>query len=70
MVKIDEIKLQTIPDSRGEKTLEAFIKSGDIEVVSSIPKGKSRGKKEAFLADTEIALKKFEKIKESLLKQY
>jgi len=69
MVKIDEIKLQTILDSRGEKTLEAFIKSGDIEVISSIPKGKSRGKKEAFLTDTEIALKKFEKIKESLLKQ-
>jgi len=69
MFKIDDIKLKIIKDSRGEDTLEAVMKSGPFEVSSSIPKGKSRGEREAYLVDPQTALTNFEKIKTGLLKQ-
>ena len=69
MFKIDDIKLKIIKDSRGEDTLEAVMKSGPFEVTSSIPKGKSRGEREAYLVDVQTALKNFEKIKPVILKQ-
>jgi len=69
MFKIDDIKLKIIKDSRGEDTLEATMRSGAFEVVSSIPKGKSRGEREAYLVDVQTALKNFEKIKPVILKQ-
>jgi len=69
MFKIDDIKLKIIKDSRGEDTLEALMKSGPFEVSSSIPKGKSRGEREAYLVDPQTALTNFEKIKTGLLKQ-
>ena len=69
MIKIDEIGLRIIKDSRNEDTLEATMKSGPFEVSSNIPKGKSRGEREAYLVDVQTALKNFEKIKPVILKQ-
>lgn len=69
MVKIDEIELRIIKDSRGEDTLEAMMRSGSFEVFSSVPHGKSLGEREAFFVDVSIALQNFEKIKPIILKQ-
>jgi enolase len=43
------------------------MRSGNIEVSSSVPCGKSTGEKEVFLRDTRTAVRKFELIKERLL---
>ncbi|MGC8880756.1 MAG: hypothetical protein ACP5OX_00525 [Minisyncoccia bacterium] len=67
MVKIEEIKLEIIKDSRNENTLQATIKSGNFTATSSIPKGKSRGEKEVFLAPIDKVLLNFEKIKFQIL---
>ena len=69
MFKIDDIKLKIIKDSRGEDTLEAVMRSGPFEVFSSVPHGKSRGEREAYLVNPQDALLNFEKIKPKLLKQ-
>lgn len=66
-MKIEEILLKVIKDSRNEDTLEATIKSGEFEATSSIPKGKSRGEKEAFLAPVDKALINFQKIKPQII---
>ncbi|MDD5760804.1 MAG: enolase C-terminal domain-like protein [Candidatus Pacebacteria bacterium] len=66
-MKIDNILIKIIQDSRGEETLKAIMRSGDIEVSSSVPRGKSTGEKEVFLRDTRTAVRKFELIKERLL---
>ena len=69
MIKIGEITLKIIKDSRGEDTLEAMMRSGPFEVFSSVPHGKSRGEREAFLVNPQDALLNFEKIKPIILKQ-
>ncbi|MFA5392213.1 MAG: hypothetical protein WC306_00755 [Candidatus Paceibacterota bacterium] len=69
MIKIDEVKLNIIKDSRNEDTLEAVMKSGLIKASSSVPKGKSRGEREACFVDPKTALTNFEKIKLGLLKK-
>jgi len=69
MIKIGEITLKIIKDSRQDDTLEAIMKSGSFEVSSSIPKGKSLGEREACLVNPQDALLNFEKIKPELLKQ-
>jgi len=62
-MKIDNIILKIVPDSRGQETLKATMKSGNIEVSSSIPQGKSKGEKEAFVLEPHTASRKFEMIK-------
>ena len=47
MAKIDAARGRIIEDSRGEKTIEVNLLSGENEVKSSVPSGKSRGKFEA-----------------------
>jgi len=69
MIKIGEITLKIIKDSRNEDTLEATMRSGLIEVSSSVPHGKSRGEREAYLINPDQALSNFEKIKPIILKQ-
>lgn len=65
-----DINLKTILNSRNEKTLEAEIKSidGNFSVKASAPSGKSRGSREAFVLETNKALKKFEELKPEILK--
>ena len=62
-MKVDDIFLKIISDSRGQKTLKAVMKSGNIEVSSSVPQGKSKGEKEAFVLEPHTASRKFEMIK-------
>ncbi len=57
-MKIDDIRLKIIPDSRGKDTLEAEMQSGGISVLASVPAGESTGKNEAKLIDPKKALEK------------
>jgi len=66
-MKISQINLKTIQDSRGEDTIEAAMASGDLNVISSVPAGKSKGKLEAFSVAPAVALQKFEGIKNEIL---
>jgi len=66
-MRIDNIILRKIYDSRQDETLEAEMKNGDFAVVSSIPHGKSRGEKEAVILPINEVLVKFEKIKSEIL---
>lgn len=69
MIKIEEIQINVIKDSRNEDTLEAIIESQGLKASSSVPKGKSRGEKEAFLAPIDKALINFQKIKQQIINQ-
>ena len=64
---IEDIDLKIVSDSRGENTLEAIMKSGAIEVKSSVPQGKSRSEKEVSLIPAVEAEKKFNAIKPEIL---
>ena len=66
-MRIDDIFLKIIYDSRGEETLKAIIRSENIEVSSSVPHGKSTGKKEVFVMNPYMAARRFEMIKERLV---
>lgn len=66
-MKISNIYLRTIKDSRGEDTLEAKMLSGDLSVISSVPAGKSKGKHEMVSVDPVTCLRKLEKIKNEIL---
>ena len=66
-MKISQINLETIPDSRGEETIEVVMVSGDLKVTSSVPAGKSKGKLEVFSVASAIALSKLEGIKSEIL---
>jgi enolase len=66
-MKISDISLKIIQDSRGENTLEAVMVSNNLNVVSSVPAGKSKGKFETISIDPQIALQKFEGIKAEIL---
>ena len=66
-MKIDNIILKIVPDSRGQETLKATMKSGNIEVSSSIPQGKSKGEEEAYVLEPHSAIRKFEMIKNQII---
>ena len=67
MLKIKDIILKIIPDSRGQETLRATMKSGGIEVSSSVPHGKSRSDSEAYILEPHSAIRKFEMIKDQII---
>ncbi len=66
-MKIDDIFLKIILDSRGHETLKATMKSGNIEVNSSIPQGKSKGEKEAYILEPHSAIRRFKMIKDKII---
>lgn len=66
-MKIDDIILKIIPDSRGHETLKATMKSGNIEVSSSVPQGKSKGERETYVLEPHSAIRRFEMIKEKII---
>ena len=68
-MKILNINLKIILDSRGKETLEAELKSADFSASASVPAGKSRGTHEAFVLEPKKALEKFESIKLQILSQ-
>ncbi len=65
-MKIDDIQLKVIPDSRGQDTLEAEMISGETSAVASVPSGKSTGKNEAALIPPKNALEKIPWIKSQI----
>ena len=69
MPKIEDIQLNIIKDSKGEDTLKAVMTTENISACSSVPKGKSRGEKEAAVVSIEKVLMNFEKIKPKILNQ-
>lgn len=66
-MKIKDINLKIILDSRGKETLEAVMTDGRISVSASVPSGKSTGSHEVFVLDPQKALGKFEKVKDEIL---
>lgn len=68
-MKISDIKLKIIPDSRGEDTLEVEMVFGENRVTASVPSGKSKGKNEAFVLQPQQAFEKFNGIKSQLLEK-
>src|SRR3990167_7542414 len=66
-MKIQNIDLHIIPDSRGEDTLEVNMTSGGNRVTASVPSGKSKGKNEAFGLEPGKALEKLEEIDNFLI---
>lgn len=62
-MKIEDIQLKIIPDSRGKDTLEATLKSGNFEASASVPSGKSTGATEVAVIEPEKALEKIDLIK-------
>ena len=66
-MRIDDIFLKIITDSRKQETLKAAMKSGNIEVNSSVPHGKSTGEKEIYVLDPHSAVRRFEMIKDKII---
>ncbi|MDO8638717.1 MAG: hypothetical protein Q7R43_04015 [Candidatus Daviesbacteria bacterium] len=66
-MKILSFRLKIIQDSRGQDTLEAEMKNGDLKSVSSVPAGKSKGKLETTTIEPKAALKKLKTIKQEIL---
>ncbi|MBI2086060.1 hypothetical protein HYT74_01840 [Candidatus Daviesbacteria bacterium] len=66
-MKIEDIKLKVISDSRGQDTLEATLKSGGFASIASVPAGKSKGKFETTSIEPSLAISKFEEIKQEIL---
>lgn len=66
-MKISNLYLRVIKDSRGEDTLEAKMISGNLDAISSVPAGKSKGKHEVVSIAPQICLQKLEEIKREIL---
>ncbi len=69
-MKVDDIQLKIINDSRGDKTLEASLILDGQDASASVPSGKSKGMSEAFVLDPELAVKKIEEIKSELERDF
>lgn len=65
-MKINNIKLNIIPDSRGKDTLEVEMELDGISVTASVPSGKSTGKGEAVSLPPQQALEKIDWIKSQI----
>lgn len=66
-MRIDNINLTIIPDSRGEETLEADMTDEGRVVVDEVPSGESRGANEVAVLEPRKELEKFKEIKEKIL---
>lgn len=65
-MKIDDISLRVIKDSRGHDTLEVNLKSDNFAVVASVPSGKSKGKNEVVSIDSHQALQKLKSLRKEI----
>lgn len=66
-MKIDNVILKRILDSRGEPTIEVGIKAGGGEFSAQIPSGKSRGSREAAVLSPERAGEVLEDFKKEII---
>ncbi|MDO8573505.1 MAG: enolase C-terminal domain-like protein [Candidatus Daviesbacteria bacterium] len=69
-MKVQQISVKIINDSRGEKTLEADLTLDGQEVTTSVPSGKSKGSNEAFVLEPELAIRKLDEIEPKLLQDF
>lgn len=69
-MKINEVVVKIINDSRGDKTLEVSLTLDGKQVTASVPSGKSKGSNEAFVLDPELAIQKLEEIKLKLERDF
>lgn len=66
-MKISQINLKIIQDSKGNDTLEAEMISGNLGTISSVPAGVSKGKFEMVSIAPSTCLQKFAEIKNEIL---
>ncbi|MBI4089454.1 MAG: hypothetical protein HY424_01965 [Candidatus Levybacteria bacterium] len=66
-MKISDINLRIIQDSRGEDTLEVVVIADALTAIASVPAGKSKGKHEVFSQDPTACLTKLEEVKDKIL---
>lgn len=66
-MKLEDVNLKQIPDSRGEATIEVGIKTGGGEFSASVPSGKSRGSGEAAVLPPADAERALQSIKEKII---
>lgn len=66
-MKISKIDLKIIQDSRNDATLETEMTLGNLNAISSVPAGKSKGKLEVASITPLVCLQKFEEIKSEIL---
>jgi len=68
-MKISDVNLKIILDSREKETLDADLRglSADLRGQASVPSGKSRGAHEALVLEPKLALEKFGAIKPRIL---
>lgn len=69
-MKIQQVDVKIITDSRGEETLEAQIVLDGIQASASVPSGKSKGLNEAFVLDPESAVKKLDEIRPKIMRDF
>ncbi len=68
-MKVSDIQVRIIDDSRGEKTLEADLTLDGQRATASVPSGKSKGTNEAFVLEPELAVQKLAEIKSKILEK-
>lgn len=68
-MKISQIDIKLIPDSRGDQTIGVDLVLDGKEVTASVPSGKSKGENEVFVLDPELASQKLEEIKPKILEK-
>ena len=69
MIKIQDITVKKIFDSRGEPTIEVLLKAGNRWFSASVPSGKSRGSKEARVFSFVEAVRVLARIRRAILKK-
>ena len=69
MIKIQDITVKKIFDSRGEPTIEVLLKAGNRWFSASVPSGKSRGSKEARVFSFVEAVRALARIRRVILKK-
>ena len=68
-MRLGDVEIQVVLDSRKQETLAAVMRSGGEQVSSSVPQGKSKGEREAYSVSPREALEHFSSIKTALLKK-
>ena len=69
MIKIQDITVKKIFDSRGEPTIEVLLKAGNRWFSASVPSGKSRGSREAKVFPFSEAVRVLARIRRAILKK-
>ncbi len=65
-MRVERIAVEEIPDSRGNPTIAVAVTTGTGTFSASVPSGKSRGSREAQVADTAAAVRSAAKTGEAL----